>query len=96
MRGWIGEQASRRSEGRYDSSGECWYGSSPEGLITDRNGDDRAPVLIRWEEIPAWIQPGISTSQRERLIAAADATTVIARRRLTAAVHPKAGGNHSR
>ena len=91
MRGWISEQASRRGEGQYDSSGECWYGSSPDGLITDRNGDDRAPVLIRWEEIPAWIQPGITSSQRDRLLAADDAATAIARRRLTAAVHPNVG-----
>ena len=91
MRTWISEQASRRGEGQYDSSGERWYGSSPDGLITDRNGDDRAPVLIRWEEIPAWIQPGITSSQRDRLLAADDATTVNARRRVAAAVHPNAG-----
>jgi len=91
MRAWISEQASRRGEGQYDSSGERWYGSSPDGLITDRNGDDRAPVLIRWEEIPAWIQPGITSSQRDRLLAADDATTAIARRRVAAAVNANAG-----
>ena len=91
MRTWISEQASRCGEGQYDSSGERWYGSSPDGLITDCNGDDRAPVLIRWEEIPAWIQPGITSSQRDRLLAADDATTVNARRGVAAAVQPNAG-----
>ena len=61
MRAWIIGQASGPGEGSYDSSGERWYGASPDGLITDRSGDDRAPVLIRWEEIPAWIQPGITS-----------------------------------
>jgi hypothetical protein len=91
MRAWISDQVSSRREGGYDRSGERWHGASPDGLITDRNGDDRAPVLIRWEEIPAWIQPGITSSQRDRLLAADDGATAIARRRLTAAVHPNAG-----
>jgi N12 class adenine-specific DNA methylase/superfamily I DNA/RNA helicase len=91
MRAWISEQASRRGEGHYDNSADCWYGSSPDGLIIDRNGDDRAPALIRWEEIPAWIQPGIASRQRDQLHAADAATTAIARRRLTAAVPPDVG-----
>ena len=90
MRTWISEQASR-GEGQYDSSGERWYGSSPDGLITDRNGDDRAPVLIRWKVMPAWIQPGITSSQRDRLLAADDTATASACRRVAAAVHPNAG-----
>ena len=68
-----------------------WYGASPDGLITDRSGDDRAATLIRWEEIPAWIQPGITSSLRDRLLAAADASSAVFRRMLTAAVHPDAG-----
>jgi N12 class adenine-specific DNA methylase len=91
MRAWITDQASRPGEGGYDSSGERWYGASPDGLITDRSGDDRAASLIRWEEIPAWIQPGITSSLRDRLLAAAGASSAAFRRRLTAAVHPDAG-----
>ena len=91
MRAWISDQASHPGEGGYDSSGERWYGASPDGLITDRSGDDRAATLIRWEEIPAWIQPGITSSLRDRLLAAADASSAVFRRRLTAAVHPDAG-----
>ena len=91
MRTWISDQASRPVPGSYDGSGERWYGASPDGLITDRSGDDRAATLIRWEEIPAWIQPGITSSLRDRLLAAADASSAVFRRRLTAAVHPDAG-----
>ena len=91
MRAWISGQASRPARGGYDSSGEVWYGSSPDGLITDRSGDDRAPALIVWEEVPAWIQPGITTSLRDRLLAVAGTSQAIFRRMLTAAVHPHAG-----
>ena len=91
MRAWISDQASRPVPGSYDSSGERWYGASPDGLITDRSGDDRAATLIRWEEIPAWIQPGITSSLRDRLLAAADASSAVFRRMLTAAVRPDAG-----
>ena len=90
MRTWISDQASRPVPGSYDGSGERWYGVSPDGLITDRSGDDRAATLIRWEEIPAWIQPGITRSLRDRLLAAAGASSAVFRRRLTAAVHPDA------
>ena len=91
MRAWISEQASRPVPGSYDSSGGRWYGASPDGLITDRSGDDRAATLIRWEEIPAWIQPGITSSLRDRLLAAADASSAVFRRMFTAAAHPDAG-----
>jgi N12 class adenine-specific DNA methylase len=91
VRAWIRGQAARRDPGSYDSSGERWYGTCPDGLITDRNGDHRAPALIRWEEIPAWIQPGITSSQRRRLLAAAGASSALLRRPLTAALHPNAG-----
>ena len=91
MRAWISGQASRPVPDGYDSSGERWYGSSADGLITDRSGDDRAPALIRWEEIPAWIQPGITASLRDRLLAADDASQAVFRRLFTAAAHPHAG-----
>ena len=91
MRTWISEQASRPVPGSYDGSGDRWYGACPDGLITDRSGDDRAATLIRWEEIPAWIQPGITSSLRDRLLAAAGASSAVFRRVFTAAVHPDAG-----
>ena len=91
MRTWINEQASRPVPGSYDGSGGRWYGACPDGLITDRSGDDRAATLIRWEEIPAWIQPGITSSLRDRLLAAADASSAVFRRMFTAAAHPDAG-----
>ena len=91
MRAWISEQASQPVPGSYDSSGDRWYGACPDGLITDRSGDDRAATLIRWEEIPAWIQPGITSSLRDRLLAAADASSAVFRRMFTAAAHPDAG-----
>ena len=91
MRTWISEQASRPVPGSYDGSGGRWYGACPDGLITDRSGDDRAATLIRWEEIPAWIQPGITSSLRDRLLAAADASSAVFRRMFTAAAHPDAG-----
>ena len=90
MRAWISGQASRPAEGSYDSSGERWYGASPDGLLTDRRGDDRAPALIRWEEISAWIQPGITSSLRDRLITADDARRAVFGRMITAAAHPHA------
>ena len=90
MRAWISGQASRPAEGSYDSSGERWYGASPDGLLTDRRGDDRAPALIRWEEISAWIQPGITSSLRDRLITADDARSAVFGRMITAAAHPHA------
>ena len=77
--------------GSYDGSGDRWYGASPDGLITDRSGDDRAATLIWWEEIPAWIQPGITSSLRDRLLAAADASSAVFGRMFTAAAHPDAG-----
>ena len=90
MRTWISEQASLPVPGSYDGSGGRWYGACPDGLITDRSGDDRAATLIRWEEIPAWIQPGITSSLRDRLLTAADASSAVFRRMFTAAAHPDA------
>ena len=90
MRTWISEQASQPVPGSYDGSGNRWYGASPDGLITDRSGDDRAATLIRWEEISAWIQPGITSSLRDRLLGAADASSAVFRRMLTAAARPDA------
>ena len=91
MRAWISGQASRPVPDSHDASGEHWYGTSADGLITDRRGDDRAAALIRWEEIPAWIQPGITSSLRDRLLAADDASSAVFGRIFTAAVRPQAG-----
>ncbi len=97
MRAWISRQASgpagRPVRITYDTPGILggrWHGASPEGLLTAVGNDDRAETLIPWEEIPAWVQPGITSSLRNRLTAADDAHTALARRRLTAAVHPQA------
>jgi len=91
VRAWISGQASRPVPDGYDNSGERWHGTSPDGLITDRNGDDRAPGCIRWEDIPAWIQPGITSSLRDRLLAAADASSAVFRRTVSAAVRKDPG-----
>ena len=91
MRAWISGQASRPVPDSHDASGEHWYGASADGLVTDRRGDDRAPALIRWEEIPAWIQPGITSSLRDRLLAADDASSAVFGRLFTAAARPQAG-----
>jgi N12 class adenine-specific DNA methylase/superfamily I DNA/RNA helicase len=93
MRTWISEQASRAGAGSYDSSGDCWHGATADGLISDRRGDDRAPALTRWDEIPAWIQPGITGSLRDSLLAADGASSTLSHRRLTAAIHP--GASHT-
>ena len=75
MRAWIGRQAngpaSRPGKGSYDSATGRYYGASPEGLRTSNGSDTRTPPFILWEQIPAWIQPGLSASLRERLAAAA-------------------------
>ncbi len=42
----------------------------PEGLRTSQGSDTRIAPWILWEEIPAWIQPGLSASLRDRLAAA--------------------------
>jgi N12 class adenine-specific DNA methylase/superfamily I DNA/RNA helicase len=91
VRAWINDQASLPVPDGYDNSGERWYGTSPDGLITDRNGDDRAPSCIRWEDIPAWIRPGITSSLRDRLLAAADASSAVFRRTVSAAVRQDPG-----
>jgi N12 class adenine-specific DNA methylase len=91
VRAWINGQASRPTPDGYDNSGERWYSTSPDGLITDRNGDDHAPNCIRWEDIPAWIQPGITSSLRDRLLAADDASSAVFRRTVSAAVRQDPG-----
>jgi N12 class adenine-specific DNA methylase/superfamily I DNA/RNA helicase len=98
MRAWIDGQITTRANqpayGTYDIPGipgARWYGASPEGLLTCRSDDDRAETLIAWEEIPAWIQPGLTTSLRDRLLSADDIHRSLARRTLTAAAHPPAG-----
>ena len=98
MRAWIDDQitdrAGRPAPVTYDNPGAPggrWYSASPEGLLTGTGRDDRAETLVRWEEIPAWTQPGITTSVRDRLLSADDTGRKGFRRRLTAAVHPHSG-----
>ena len=98
MHAWIDDQVTDRA-GRpapvtYDhpgAPGGRWYSASPGGLLTGTGGDGRAETLIRWEEIPAWTQPGITTSLRHRLLSADDACRKGFRRRLTAVAHPHSG-----
>jgi hypothetical protein len=97
MRAWISRQVSgpagRPSRVTYETPGvpgRRWYGASPEGLLTAIGNDDRAETLIPWEEIPAWVQPGITSSLLDRLTAADDARRALFSRRLTAAVHTRA------
>jgi N12 class adenine-specific DNA methylase len=99
MRDWINGQvttrASRPVHVTYDTPGipgGRWYGASPEGLLTAEGDDDRAETLIHWEEIPAWIQPGISSECREQLLAADERHRAVIRRRLTAATGAIPGG----
>src|ERR1019366_479106 len=72
MRAWIRRQASgpasRPGHGTYDNG--RYYGASPEGLRTSQGSDTRTAPWILWEEIPAWIQPGLPASLRDRLAAA--------------------------
>ena len=93
MRGWIRRQASgpasRPGKGSYDSALGRYYSASPEGLRTSKGSDTRTPPFILWEEIPAWIQPGLSASLRDRL-AAAEPRQAPGRKR-TAAARPPAG-----
>ena len=93
MRAWIRRQASgpasRPGKGSYDSAIGRYYSASPEGLRTSKGSDTRTPPFILWEEIPAWIQPGLSASLRDRL-AAAEPRQAPGRKR-TAAASPPAG-----
>ena len=66
-----------------------YYSAYPEGLRTSKGSDTRTPPFILWEEIPAWIQPGLSASLRDRL-AAAEPRQAPGRKR-TAAASPPAG-----
>ena len=52
--------------------GGRWYDGQPEGLRTATDVELRARMwnLVPWEEIPAWVQPGLTGSLRSRLLAA--------------------------
>ena len=93
MRAWIRRQASgpasRPGKGIYDSTLGRYYSASPEGLRTSKGSDTRTPPFILWEEIPAWIQPGLSASLRGQL-AAAEPRQAPGRNRASAA-RPPAG-----
>ena len=70
MRAWISRQASgpasRPGQGSYDSALGRYYSAFPEGLRTRKGSDTRVTPYILWEEIPAWIQPGLPASLRDR------------------------------
>ena len=91
MRAWIRRQASgpasRPGKGTYDSATGRYYSAYPEGLRTSKGSDTRTPPFILWEEIPAWIQPGLSASLRDRL-AAAEPRQAPGRKRTAAASPP--------
>ena len=91
MRAWIRRQASgpasRPGKGSYDSAIGRYYSAYPEGLRTSKGSDTRTPPFILWEEIPAWIQPGLSASLRDRL-AAAEPRQAPGRKRTAAASPP--------
>ena len=79
MRAWVATQVrgpARRSAGMTYSTpalpGGRWYGGEPKGLLTATDVEDRAQVwnLVPWEEIPAWVQPGLTGSLRSLLLAA--------------------------
>ena len=79
MRAWVAAQVrgpARRSAGMTYSTparpGGRWYGGQPEGLRTATDVELRARMwnLVPWEEIPAWVQPGLTGSLRTRLLAA--------------------------
>ena len=93
MRAWIRRQASgpasRPGKGSYDDALGRYYSACPEGLRTSKGSDTRTAPYILWEEIPAWIQPGLSASLRDRL-AAAEPRQAPGRKR-TAAASPPAG-----
>ena len=93
MRAWIRRQASgpasRPGMGSYDSAVGRYYSASPEGLRTSKGSDTRTAPFILWEEIPAWIQPGLSASLRDRL-AAAEPRQAPGRKRQQRPVRPPA------
>ena len=93
MRAWIRRQASgpasRPGKGSYDDALGRYYSACPEGLRTSKGSDTRTAPYILWEEIPAWIQPGLSASLRDRL--AATGPRQAPGRKRTAAARPPAG-----
>ena len=88
MRAWISDQAGRMPSGSYDGSGRTWRGHGPDGLTTDRHGDDRAPHVIPWDHVLAWVAPGLSDGLREEMIAAADASRALMYRGFGAVINP--------
>ncbi|MGH3246225.1 MAG: hypothetical protein ACRDOI_08445, partial [Trebonia sp.] len=88
MRAWITRKASALPAGRYDDSGRTWRGADPDGLTVDRHGDDRAPHVIPWDHVLAWVAPGLTDGLREELIAAADASRTLMHRELAAVINP--------
>jgi N12 class adenine-specific DNA methylase len=88
MRAWISDQARRTPSRSYDDSGRTWRGHGPDGLTVDRHGDDRAPHVIAWDAILAWVAPGLAGGLREELLAADDAHSAVMHREIGAVINP--------
>ena len=82
MRAWISDQARRTPSGSYDGSGRNWHGHGPGGLTINCHGDDRAPHVIAWDAILAWVEPGLTGALREELLAADDASDALMHREI--------------
>src|SRR5204862_213317 len=82
------DQAGRLPSGSYDGSGRTWRGHGPDGLTTDRHGDDRAPHVIPWDHVLAWVAPGLTDELREELLADADAHSALVHREIGAVTNP--------
>jgi hypothetical protein len=87
MRRWI-EKAGRAPSGSYDDSGRTWHGTGPDGLTVDRQGDDRAPHVIAWDHVLAWVAPGLTDGLREELIVADDASRAVMHGKFGAVINP--------
>ena len=61
--------ASRPGKVSYDSALGRYYSAFPEGLRTRKGSGTQVTPYILWEEIPAWVQPGLTGSLRSRLLA---------------------------
>ena len=91
MRNWIEQQIA--PTGRTG----CWYETydpaaedtrrenradpSPDGLIVLRGQPGHRQETIRWEEIPAWLQNGLTSERRAELTETASALTALSLRR---------------
>jgi N12 class adenine-specific DNA methylase/predicted ABC-type ATPase len=89
MRAWISDQTARAGGG-HDTAGQRWIAASPQGLVIDRDADDRAPAVISWEEIPAWIEPALTPALISEVVTARDQDRAAFRHYLNTAASPAA------